>query len=371
MPIIEFVFYSFLVAVVCQIGYYGMLFMSFALAKSQKTTSSNTPAVSVIVCAKNEADNLKQFIPSILQQSYPKFEVVLINDASSDDSLEIMEAFEKAHSQVKIVNVKNIEAFWGNKKYALTLGIKAASHDVFLFTDADCKPLSKYWIRDMASHFTEDKEIVLGYGGYQKKAYNLLNKLIRFETLMTAVQYFSYARIGLPYMGVGRNLAYRKATFYNASGFTNHMKIRSGDDDLFVNQMATRKNTAISFSKDSFTESLPKTSLYSWFQQKRRHVSTAKYYKGSHKFLLGLYYLSQVVFWSTGIALLVLMYQWPIVLSLVVLRFLLQYISIGVSAKKLNELDTLWLMPLLELFLILSQFFIFITNLISKPNHWR
>lgn len=370
MLVLDILFYTFLVVLACQILYYGILFTQFAFIKPKKVTPNTIP-ISVIICAKNEAENLSTFLPSVIAQDYPHFEIVLINDASSDTTLDIMEAFKDKHPHIKIVNVENIEAFWGNKKYALTLGIKASTHNFLLFTDADCKPLSKHWITEMSSHFSNTKSLVLGYGAYHKKKYHFLNKLIRFETLLTAVQYYSYSIIGLPYMGVGRNLAYRKEEFFNAGGFMNHMKIRSGDDDLFVNQVANRQNTAICFSRDSFTESIAKRSFKDWFQQKRRHVSTAKHYKPKHQLLLGLFYSSQLLFWGLGILLLAFMFQWKIVLSLIILRFLIQYISIGISAKKLNELDLIILLPFLELFLILSQLFIFIANLISKPNHWR
>ncbi|NNK81584.1 MAG: glycosyltransferase [Flavobacteriaceae bacterium] len=354
----------------CQFYYYAIVFSRFSLSKVKPYTPKGI-SISVIVCAKNEAENLKTFIPFILEQEYSKFELVLINDASSDNTLEVMELFKAENDNVKIVDVKNIEAFWGNKKYALTLGIKAATYDYLLFTDADCKPVSKNWIRDMSSAFTNSKTIVLGFGSYQKIKNNFLNKVIRYETVLTAIQYFAFAKIGMPYMAVGRNLAYRKDEFFNAKGFINHMNVRSGDDDLFVNQVATKKNTALCYSKSSFTESIPEKTFKSWFRQKRRHVTAAKYYKPLHKFTLGLFYLSQLLFWILAIVLLSFHFKWQIVLGLICFRFLLKYLVYSFSAKKLDALDTLILLPLLELFLIVSQLVIFISNLTSKTEHWR
>lgn len=370
MIVLDIIFYTFIIIVFIQLIYYGFLFSSFAFAKPKRTTKKKIP-ISVLICAKNEAENLEQFIPLILEQKYPDFEVILINDASNDNTLKVMESFKAKHENIKIVDVIPNEAFWGSKKYALTLGIKTASNNFLLFTDADCKPLSKYWIKEMSSHFSNSKTLVLGYGAYKKQKYSLINKLIRFETLLTAIQYFSYAKIGIPYMAVGRNLAYRKEEFFNASGFMNHMVIRSGDDDLFVNQVANSKNTTICFSKNSFTESLPATTYKTWFNQKKRHISTAKYYKPHHKLLLGVFYLSQLLFWSLSILLISFLFHWKIVVPLFILRVIIQYISIGFSAKKLNEFDTIALLPFLDLFLVFSQLVIFISNLISKPNHWR
>ncbi|KAA5824131.1 glycosyltransferase [Algibacter amylolyticus] len=370
MGFLDFVFYGFIAVVIIQVIFYLFLFGSFTFLKQNKSTAKNL-AVSVIICAKNEAENLKKFLPSIINQDYKNFEIVLINDASSDDTLDVIEHFANVHSIIKVVNVKSIEAFWGNKKYALTLGIKAAKNDYLLFTDADCKPVSKYWIQDMTAHFDSKKSIVLGYGAYAKIKNSFLNKLIRFETFITAINYFSFAKVGLPYMGVGRNLAYTKKAFFDANGFINHIKIRSGDDDLFINQIATSQNTAISFNKNSFTESIPKTTYKNWFKQKRRHVSTAKHYKMKHKVLLTLLYVSAFLFWLFAITLLTPLFNWQIVLALLLFRIVTQYIILGMASKKLGETDLLLLLPFLEIFLIIAQLTIFINNIISKPNHWK
>ncbi len=353
-----------LVNILFFIGYF-----SFASAKESNTNS--TPPVSVIVCAKNEAENLKDFIPFILEQNYPNFEVILVNDASVDDTLEVMEYFEELDPRVRLVNVQNNEAFWGKKKYALTLGIKKAKNSTLLFTDADCRPESNMWISEMASNFDQNKSIVLGYGGYLKNKGSFLNKLIRYETLLTAIQYFSFAKWGIPYMGVGRNLAYTSQEFYAQNGFATHLHIRSGDDDLFVNQAGTSENTAISFNRASITRSIPKTDFSTWILQKRRHISTAKFYKKKHKFLLASFYISQIGFWLLLISLLLLKIYWPIVLGIFILRLLIQYIVYYKSAKKLDEMDLLWLIPFLEVFLIFTQLSIFSMNVFSKPTNWK
>ncbi len=370
MCIFDALFYIFIVVVFIQIIYYLFIFGKFSFYKSQSQTHKNI-SISVLICAKNEAKKLKKNLPLILEQDYPNFEVVLINDGSTDKTLKVMESFKNEHDNIKIVDVKSIEAFWGNKKYALTLGIKAATHDFLLFTDADCQPVSKHWISEMSSHFSNTKSIVLGYGAYKKIKGSLLNKLIRFETLMTAIQYFSYTKMGQPYMAVGRNLAYRKELFFEANGFINHIKLKSGDDDLFINQIANATNTAICFSKESFTESDPKKSFNEWITQKRRHISTAKYYKFKHKVMLSIFYISQLFFWILSIFLLSTLSYWIFVLSLILLRFIVVYLSLGFASKKLNESGLLIFLPFLELFLISTQFFIFIKNLISRPRHWK
>ncbi|WP_353778776.1 glycosyltransferase [Winogradskyella sp. 3972H.M.0a.05] len=370
MLFLDILFYAFCIIVAIQVLFYSGIFTPFTVSKPKKSNRKNIP-ISVLICAKNESENLKTFLPLIIEQEYSNFEIILIDDSSSDDTLDVMKEFKSKHDNIKIVEVKAIDAFWGNKKYALTLGIKAASNNFLLFTDADCKPTSKHWITEMSSHFSNSKSIVIGYSGYEHIKNSFLNKLIRFETLMTAVQYFSYARIGLPYMAVGRNLAYRKELFFNNSGYMSHMNIRSGDDDLFINQVANKENTALCFSKDSFTKTQPKTTFKDWINQKRRHVSTAKHYKFKHKFLLSLFYFSQFFFWVLAILLMSFLFRWEFVSVLILLRFISLYIGLIYGAKQFNEKMLIPFFPVLDLFLVSTQLVIFISNLISKPVSWK
>ena len=366
----EALFYLFAIIVGIQAVYYVFVLSKFPFLQSQKGEPNNLP-VSVIICAKNESDNLKRNLPSIIEQNYPAFEIVLVDDNSSDETLEIMETFAEQNTSIKIVKVKPIDKFWGNKKYALTLGIKAAKHQLLLFTDADCRPASKDWIKHMAAHFSSSKSLVLGYGGILSVKNSWLNKLIRYETILTTIQYFSYAKIGIPYMGVGRNLAYTKELFFEASGFMSHMHIKSGDDDLFVNQVATQQNTAICFEKESFTYSEGKSTFKDWLHQKRRHILTSKYYKPTHKFLLGLFYMSQLLFWLLAIVLIALQFQLIWVLGLILLRLIIQLIVLTKGAQKLDDGKLVFWIPFLDFFLVFSQLIIFTLNLISKPKHWK
>lgn len=364
------IFALFIAVVLIQFIYYVVVFGKFAFSKSKRNNPKKLP-VSVIVCAKNEQENVTKLIPILATQNYPDFEIVLIDDASSDETLEVFEEFEKQYSNIRIVKVANNEAFWGNKKFALTMGIKAARKEYLLFTDADCMPDSENWIAEMTSHFTMQKTVVLGYGAYEKIAGSFLNKIIRFETLLTAVQYFAWAKAGKPYMGVGRNLAYKREEFFKVDGFRDHMKVRSGDDDLFINQVATKKNTAICDTPESFTYSKPKTSYSSWFAQKRRHVATAGYYKSFDRFQLGLFYLTQLSFFILPIILLIFQFQWMIVTGIIVFRYIFTWTTLGFSAGKLKEKDVIYFFPIIEIVLVFTQLNLFVANIFSKPSHWK
>jgi len=364
------IFCLFIATVTIQLGYYLIVFGIFSFGKTKKNNPKRIP-ISVIVCAKNEAEHVAKFIPLLAEQNYPDFEIVLIDDASSDTTLDIFEEFEKHYKNIKLVKVANNEAFWGNKKFALTLGIKASTKDYLLFTDADCYPTSKNWITEMSSHFTMQKTIVLGYGAYEKIPNSFLNTLIRFETLMTAVQYFSWAKIGKPYMGVGRNLAYKREEFFKVDGYRDHLKLRSGDDDLFINQVGRKKNTTICYAADSFTYSKPKMTFKDWFKQKRRHLSTATFYNAFDRSQLGLFYMSQLLFLLLPIILLAFQFQWIIVLAIIGFRYLFTWITLGFAAGKLKEKDVMYWFPLIEMVLIFTQLNIFIVNIFSKPVHWK
>lgn len=348
---------------------YFFFFANYAFSKPNQPALASALPVSVIVCCKNEAENLTNNIPLWLEQNHSDFELILINDASIDNTLDIMEAFAAQDPRIKIVNVVNNEAFWANKKYALTLGIKKAKNHYFIFTDADCKPASEEWINQLALHFSSEKQLILGYGAYAK-ASGFLNSLIRFETFMTALQYFSFAKAGIPYMGVGRNLAYTSKLFYDNNGFMSHMYIRSGDDDLFVNEVATKENTAICDTPESFTISTPKKTWKGWINQKKRHITTSTHYKKTHKFLLGLFYLITILFWIGFIVSLVFA-DWRWAVALAAVRFIMQYIIYHKALQKLHETRILILLPFLELTLMSSQLLIFISNLFSKPKHWK
>lgn len=172
-------------------------------------------------------------------------------------------------------------------------------------------------------------------------------------------------------MGVGRNLAYKREEFFNVNGFIDHMKIRSGDDDLFINQAATGSNTTICYSPDSFTYSEPRTTWKDWFIQKRRHVSTAGHYKVIDKVQLGVFYSSQLLFLLLAIVLLAFQHQWMIVAGIVAFRYLFAWITLGFSAGKLKEKDVMYWFPIIEFTLIFTQLNVFFTNIFSKPVHWR
>ena len=287
----------FLTAFITQMGIYLFVFLKLPMY-NRKKKSAFSPGISVIICAKNEEHNLEHFLPHVLQQDYPEFEVVVVNDSSTDDTEQVLMQLAAQFDQLRYTSIPVDDKLKRGKKLALTIGLKAAKYDHILLSDADCYPVSDHWLQRMASNFSEDHKIVLGYGGYERSK-GLLNTLIRYETTFTAIQYLSYAIKGNPYMGVGRNLAYEKALFFDNKGFAGHYHLLSGDDDLFVNQNATRLNCAVEFSPESHTLSLPETTFRAWIKQKKRHLSAGSHYKPGSRIRLASEWISRIILYTT------------------------------------------------------------------------
>jgi glycosyltransferase involved in cell wall biosynthesis len=356
-------FYIFCVVIAIQVFYYLYFFSRLAFYKDEERAVTSEHPVSIIICARDEADNLSKNLPGVLVQDYKtSHEIVLVNDNSADDGQYVIDEFQKSFKNINHIHLTQEAKMISGKKFPLSIGIKSAKYEIVLLTDADCTPASEFWIQKMQNAYDEKIEIVLGYGAYHKRP-GLLNKLIRFETFHTALQYLSYALAGKPYMGVGRNLSYKKDVFFRNKGFSSINQIPSGDDDLFINKVANATNTAIVIDPEAHTVSEPKKRWSDWMTQKYRHYTTGRYYKPLHKFLLGLY--SASLFWLYPLlAVSIIFYNWWLALAVYAIRLIIQAIVFFNSMKKLNEAD-LW-----PWFLLLDiwTFFYFIFTL---PAIWK
>lgn len=349
-----FVAFSFFAAI--QLFYYLRYYLP-VLYYEHNSESASEP-VSVIICARNEAFNLQNNLKYVLEQDYPVFEVIVVNDCSTDNTDEVLGEFLAKYNNLRVTNIPLDRKFSHGKKLALTVGIKSAKNEQLVFIDADCKPETKNWLSCMCSGFNS-KEIVLGYGGYERKK-TFLNNYIRFDTLNIALTYMGFALARKPYMGVGRNLAYKKELFFKNKGFASNYGILSGDDDLFINEVANKQNTAIVVDKESFTRSVPEQTWGSFFKQKLRHLSTARNYKKSHIFRLALEPLSRIWFYVLLIMLLWLQINWITVVSIAGFRTILQFIIYEKAGRKFGE-KNMWLS--FFIFDLYSMFFIFVTYL--------
>lgn len=366
------IIYSLIFFLFVQILYY-IIFYSRIFSTKSVNGNDEKPPVSVIICAKNEADNLKEFLPSVLEQNYPNYEVIVVNDSSEDSSIEILAEFRRKYEKLYFTNLEENPNFIHGKKLGITIGIKAAKNEFMVFIDADCHPVSENWLNSIIQTYTDKTEIVLAYGGYNRKR-GLLNALIRFDTLFIGMHYLTFAKSGVPYMGTGRNLSYKKSIYNKQKGFSSHYHIMSGDDDLFVNKAANRRNTKACLLSESITRSVPKNKFKDYIKQKRRHLSTGKYYKFSHKFLLGGEILSRFFFYVALLLSLSFKIKIELVVSIFVLRLFIQLIVLGKAKNIFKEKGVLLLTPFFDIIIPLINLRVFISNLFiknSKVKSWK
>lgn len=363
-------FISFATVAFIQVFYYLYFFCRLTFYKEKIKTNTRTNAVSVIICARDEVANLAENLPRSLAQEYSTtHEVIVVNDNSFDDSRYVLEDLKKNFRQLQVVELTQEAKMIPGKKFPLSIGIKTAKHEIVLLTDADCVPASNYWIDSMQQRYDDGTEIVLGYGAYQKSK-GLLNLIIRWETFHSALQYFSYALAGLPYMGVGRNLSYKKEVFFRHKGFSAHNGLPGGDDDLFVNTAANKKNTKINIDKKSFTLSKPATTWAQWLSQKKRHYTTSKYYRPLHKMLLSIYAFTHFLFYPLLIASCIL-YDWKYALLVFAGRMFIQAIVYYKTMSKLGEKDLFPFFIFLDAWMFI-YYIIFAPALMRKPKStWK
>ena len=359
----------FVGALLVQLFYYFFFFIRLMFHDSPSETGKVEP-VSVIICAWNEEENLKKNLQAILEQDHPDFEVIVVNDHSLDETDLLLQAWQKKYSHLRVIELTRDNVNMRGKKFAISMGIKGAKHDRLVFTDADCSPTSKYWLRRMSAGLKDNKELVLGYGGFEKRP-GLLNKFYRYESVHIAMQYMSYALAGMPYMGVGRNLAYKKELFFKTKGFIKHRHVASGDDDLLVNEVASGKNTIIQVSADAHTVSEPRLKWSDWWLQKRRHLSTGSFYTLSSKLFLGIFTLTHLLFYLSFFMVLSIKTMYWLALCGILVKWTVHLSIIRVVLRKLDEHDLLLFSLLGDLFTPFFNTAVAISNRIKSPIRWR
>lgn len=359
----------FILSFLVQLGFMILIFSRLIWHKD-KPADKPYYGVSIIIAAHNERIHLENLIKQLLQQDYPNFEIILVNDRSTDGTYEYLSQNFVFHSIVKPIHIDKQVSGIDPKKNALTKGIEAAENPILLFTDADCLPTGPNWIREMTADIDGRTQIVLGYSPYFRKK-GLLNQLIRFETFYTALQYLGLSLAGQPYMGVGRNLAYTKNLFSKNNGLESIADITGGDDDLFIQQHATAGNTSIRLGKNSQTISYPKTSYSEWFKQKKRHLSVGKYYKFENKIALGLLTISHITFYLC-LAVILLKSDFALlgIIGWTLRTFALIIIFTAIS-RRMGEKFSAISLPLLDFLYIINYLVVGFNAAVSRRITWK
>jgi len=367
----EFTLFWLALVFAIQLVYILVVFGKLAFYKEEVKGNISVPAISVIIAARNEYENLLKLIPMLLAQDHTNFEVIIVDDRSTDESFMYLLKLKEQEPRIKHCRIDHTPEHINPKKFALTMGIKAAQHDHLLFTDADCLPSSNSWIREMAGKYQEKEgaEFVLGFSQYEKEP-GFLNTFIRFETLLVGVQYLSFALWGKPYMGIGRNLSYKKEAFFRIKGFLKHKHITGGDDDLFVNEAAKGKKTTIAILESTQTTSIPKKTWADWYHQKLRHLSVGKFYKTSDKILLGLFHSSHIGFYVMLLlsCLAQVPYYW--ILGAFGIRFLSLLLVFQLIKDKIDKNFEVYLVPLMDILYIFYYIFVGIVARTTKHISW-
>ncbi|GAB4334912.1 MAG: glycosyltransferase [Flammeovirgaceae bacterium] len=359
--------------------YIWKIFFGLYKFKEYLPSTSSFP-VSIVIAARNELENLKKLIPLLMNQKFSnEFEVIIANDRSEDKTIEFLEKTAQKYSNFCYVNIQKTPENIAPKKYALQQAIFKAKYPILLLTDADCLPLTNQWVERMTAPFVNSKiQIVLGFSQYIKLK-GFLNLFIRYETFQTGMQYLSFAIELQPFMGVGRNLAYRKALFEKQKGFGKNEKVLSGDDDLFVNEVANTENTAISLSIDSQTTSMPKTSFGDWYRQKIRHLSVGRKYKISDQVRLSFYMgtLLLMNFALIGMFFLPKKETWEIYFGMIV--YLIRALSLGLvmifNAQKIGKTNFDWehlfFLPIFDILYMVYWWGVGIASLNARNIAWK
>jgi glycosyltransferase involved in cell wall biosynthesis len=361
----------FLACALIQVLYYTVVFFRLNYIRPFSSVPEILPPVSVVICARNEAQNLLRNLKIILIQQYKQFEVIVVNDQSTDDSIDVLVEFYLRNENFKIVNIKPGEAKpYAGKKYALLKGIEAATFKTIVVTDADCRPSSTHWLAKMTNAYLQGTQIVLGYSPFEKRP-GFLNKLIRYENVITALQYFGFAKLGLPYMGVGRNLSYKKDMFLTLNGFEKNKDLLSGDDDLFINAAATGRNTEICMDKDAFTFTKPEESWQAWLNQKKRHLRAGFRYKPLHRLLLFLFAFSGFAFYVLFAVVTFKAHLIKLALITLGALWVLKFIITFRIFKKTGTEDLSLLSPLLDVLYYVYLLIIFLLLLLKPKDSWK
>ncbi|MBP6065543.1 glycosyltransferase [Bacteroides sp.] len=326
-----------------------------ACRKEEIHFTSECLPLSVVICARNESENLLRNLPSVLEQDYPNFEVVVINDGSTDESTQVLSDLEEKYPHLYHSFTPESARYISRKKLALTLGIKASKHNWLVFTEANCQPVSNQWLRLMARNFTPRTEIVLGYNSYERgKGWR--HRYIAFDSLFNSLRYLGFALAGRPYMGMGRNMAYRKELFFNKKGYSSHLNLQRGEDDLFINQIATPTNTRVETDSNAVIRMRAIERHKDWKEEKMSYLATSRCFKGFQRYLLGFETTSRLLFYATFIATLVFSIMnlhyltTGIALFLFFIRYLTQAIVINKTATDMNDARHFYLtLPLFDL----------------------
>lgn len=310
--------------------------------KGKITYSEERPPLSVILYHNGTAEELEENLPAILEQDYPKFEVIVITDEKVNESVDYLKRIEEQYPHLYHSYLPDSSKWISRKKLAINLGIRASKYDWLVFTESFCQPESPQWLSLMSRNFTPDTQIVLGYSHFSKEeGWTPRNR--SFDNFFRSLRYLCMGLLHLPYMATGRNMAYRKELYFQTKGFGKHLDLLRGDDDLYINQVATRKNTRVETAAEASVVMKPLKAKKFWKEERLGYESTSRHFRGMQRQLLGFETFTRFLFFACAITAIVwgVLMQHLVLLTMAALCLIMRFISLAVvinqSARLLGE----------------------------------
>ena len=283
------------------------------------------PFVSVVIAARNEESNILPLVNSLSKQSYPKdkFEIIIVNDRSTDNTLKILHKYKKLLTQLYVFNIKKTPLGWAAKKWALKFGIDQSNGEIILQTDADCI-VPHFWIEKIVNQFAnQNVAFVTGPSpmGSQK---NFLDKLFFLDSMAQDSISAAGFTNNIALTCSGRNIAFRKLIYNEINGYIGNESIPSGDDDLLMHKIYNLNKYKMIFllSKDIIVSTKAPNTIKQFFLQRLRFASKGLlYYKMntniSFRMILPLILLTNIFYFYYLICLLKLPSMYYLILLLI------------------------------------------------------
>ncbi|MBW7916612.1 MAG: glycosyltransferase [Trueperaceae bacterium] len=348
-----------------------------ALRSTPLKRTSATPSVSVIVPAHDEERDLPATLASLAAQEYGgRLEFVVIDDRSTDGTAAVIERFAREDPRFRPVSVTAPSRRLAPKVNAVEHGLRAATGELVLATDADCVH-DRRWVAGMASYFAADVVMVAGYVSTSRRgeARTLLDRFesVDWFTLMLVSR--SLTRFGLRFASSANNLAYRRSAFEAVGGFGAAGRAPSGDEDLLTQKLGRLPGAKVVFADDHRCRVLTRGAegAPQLLRQQRRWVSRYHHVLHYHPgFLAGIAILGlQSVLLTLAVLLCpVLPGLVPWVLGLWAVKAGIEFVGMGVGTRQWDRRDlwgvsTLWWSLLHPPFIATASIGSFL-----KPSAW-
>lgn len=336
--------------------YTGVLFyLSIGLKRLKlQKRSKEQPPVSVIVCAHNEEHNLPACIKHLKAQIYPaaKIEFILVNDRSTDKTGLIMQQICTEDIRFKSITISDRLPDFAPKKRAIDTAVKAAQHEILLFTDADGRP-GPHWVKTMASYFADETSMVIGYAPYTvKPATHFTKKILALEYLSHAAIAAATSGLEFPVTCVGTNMAYRKSLYLAIDGFGEYKNQISGDDDLFLTRVREQKKYRIAYADDaaSHVYNNPPRLWSKFIHQRMRYASKGFKYPLKVTAALLTYFLYNLLLLVLSFGVWFRPEYLPLFFSVLFVKWVSEFFTMYTAGKTLSDLRNIKVFPFAALF---------------------